>query len=64
MDPKTKDKLVATLKDGWHKYLAYRAWMRRHLIAITAVMCGISITGMGVSAEICGPDTGKFEARS
>ena len=64
MDPKTKDKLYATLKDGWHKYLAYRAWMRRHLIAITAVMCVISITGMVVGAQICAPDTAKFEARS
>lgn len=64
MDPKTKDQLYATLKNGWHKYLAYRAWMRRHLIAITVGMCVISITGMVVGAQICAPDTAKFEARS
>ena len=64
MDPKTKDQLYATLKNGWHKYLAYRTWMRRHLIAITVGLCIISITGMVVGAQICAPDTAKFEARS
>ena len=64
MDPKHKEQLFATLKQGWHKYLAYRAWMRRHLIVITAVMCVISLTGMVVGAQLCAPDLSKFEARS
>ncbi len=59
-----KPGLISHLKHGWQRYLHYRAWLRRHLIAITVGMCLISLSGMYIGAQLCAPDLTKFHERS